>query len=123
MARALWVKIAAIAALAVLLLIPLSLIEYKIAERQATRAGVIAELANTSVGEQSFSGPLLVVPCTESYFSDERDTNGKVSREKRVRDCTRSYVAERLSVSGALATESRYRGIYAARFFVANLRI
>ena len=49
--------------------------------------------------------------------------NGRIVRDKRTRDCTRNYVAERLSITGALTTENRYRGIYAARFFVAALQV
>lgn len=122
MARALWQKIGAIIALALALLIPLKLIESKIEERQATRAAVVNELAGTSVGEQTVSGPLLVLPCTEHYFVEEGDSRNGTRREKRSRDCTRAHVAETLSVSGALATENRYRGIYSARFFVGTLR-
>ena len=70
MARAIWIKIAVILGLAVGLLIPLKLIESKIAERQATRASVVSELANTSVGEQTLSGPLLVLPCTDYYVEE-----------------------------------------------------
>lgn len=117
MGRALWLKIAALAGLAAALLIPLKLIQSKIEEREATRAGVVRELASTSVGEQTLSGPLLVMPCTEHYFVEEKDGRGVVNRERRTRDCTRAHVPEALAVSGSLSTESRHRGIYAARFF------
>ena len=121
MGRALWIKIGTLAALVLALLIPLTLIEGKIAERAATRAGVIAELANTSVGEQTVSGPLLVVPCTEHYVVEEGDSKSGYTKEQRTRDCSRVHVAETLSTSGSLTTENRYRGIYSARFFVAKL--
>jgi inner membrane protein len=121
MGRALWLKIAALAGLTLALLIPLQLIESKIAERQATRAAVVQELANTSVGEQTVSGPLLVMPCTEHYMVQEGDASRGYTKEERTRDCTRFHVAETLSVKGTLATENRYRGIYAARFYVAPL--
>jgi inner membrane protein len=123
MARALWLKISAIVGLAVALLIPLKLIESKIEERQATRASVVAELANTSVGEQTMSGPLLILPCTEHYEVEERDPARGLVREKRSRDCTRTYVADSLTMTGALKTENRHRGIYSARFFAATLQI
>ena len=121
MGRALLYKIGTLAGLVLALLIPLKLIEGKITERAATRAGVVAELANTSVGEQTVSGPLLVIPCTEHYVVVERDAKGGDNKEQRTRDCTRVHVAETLSTRGSLTTENRYRGIYSARFFVARL--
>lgn len=123
MARALWLKISAIVGTAIALLIPLKLIESKIEERQAARAGVVAELANTSVGEQTVSGPLLVLPCVEHYEVEERDPTQGLVREKRSRDCTTTHVPDRLSMTGALKTENRHRGIYSARFYAATLQV
>ena len=118
MERTLWIKIAVIIGLAVALLIPLKLIESKIAERQATRAEVVTELSNTSVGEQTLSGPLLVVPCTDHYVEEVVDTHrGTRIPTPLKRDCTRSYVADELTVTGVLKTENRFRGIYSARFY------
>ena len=122
MARALWMKIGAIVALAVALLIPLKLIESKIEERHATRTAVVAELANTSVGEQTLSGPVLVLPCTEHFVVEEGDPKTGLRKEKRRRDCARAFVPEELSVTGSLATENRYRGIYSARFFAGTFQ-
>jgi inner membrane protein len=121
MGRALLIKIGTLAALVLALLIPLKMIESKISERATTRAAVVAELANTSVGEQTVSGPLLVVPCTEHYVAVEGDAKRGYTKEARTRDCTRVHVAETLSTNGALTTENRYRGIYSARFFVTRL--
>ncbi len=122
MERALWQKIAALAGLTLALLVPLMLIQAKIEERQSTRAGVVRELANTSVGEQTVSGPLLVLPCTEHYVVEEKDAKGGWKKEPRSRDCTRSHFPEVLSVTGAIATENRYRGICAARFFAGGFK-
>ncbi|HYH42539.1 MAG TPA: cell envelope integrity protein CreD [Burkholderiales bacterium] len=121
MGRALLFKLGTLAGLVLALLIPLKLIEGKISERAATRAGVVAELANTSVGEQTVSGPLLVIPCAEHYVAVEPDGKGGHSKEPRTRDCTRVHVAESLTTNGSLTTENRYRGIYSARFFVSRL--
>ncbi|MGZ5089716.1 MAG: cell envelope integrity protein CreD [Burkholderiales bacterium] len=122
MAHDLWWKTGAIVALALALLIPLKLIESKIEERQATRAGVVAELANTSVGEQTLSGPVLVLPCAEHYFEETADSKDIRKKERRTRDCTRTYAADQLTVTGKLNTENRYRGIYSARFYVGTFQ-
>jgi inner membrane protein len=122
MARDLWLKIGAIVGLALALLIPLKLIESKIEERQATRAGVVAELANTSVGEQTLSGPVLVLPCMEHYVEEIVDSKDVRRKERRTRDCTRTHVADQLTVTGKLDTENRYRGIYSARFYAGRFQ-
>ena len=117
MGRALWMKIGAIGFVALALLIPLGLIDYKIDEREATRAEVVRELAESSVREQTVSGPVLVLPCTDYFFVEEKDAQGAWKKDRRSVDCTRTHYAESLSVNGSVTTENRYRGIYAARFF------
>src|ERR1700694_3515689 len=109
MGRSLWLKIGTIVEIAIALLIPLKMIESKIEERQATRSDVVAELAGTSVGEQTLSGPLLVFPCTEYYFAEYADAKDVPKKEKRSRECTRTHVAEQLLVTGTLQAENRYR--------------
>jgi len=118
MGRALWVKIGTILLIALMLLVPLAMIGGKIDERQATRAAVVQELAGTSVGEQTVSGPLLVLPCTEHYVVEEGNSKDGFKKVAQSRDCTRAHVPQTLSVTGSLTTENRYRGIYSARFFV-----
>lgn len=121
MGRALWIKFAVLAGLTLALLIPLKMIQSKIEERAATRAEVIRELANTSVGEQALAGPLLVVPCTEHHYASDGGETSK--KELRISDCTRALVPETLAVAGTLKTENRYRGIYSARFFSGTLSL
>lgn len=122
MGRALWLKIGTIFLVALVLLIPLALIGNKIEERQATRAEVVRELASSSVGEQTVSGPLLVLPCTDHYVAEEGNSKDGFRQVKHSRDCTRAVVPQALSVTGSLTTENRYRGIYAARFFTGAFR-
>lgn len=122
MGRSLWLKIGVIVLIAIALLVPIAMISFKIDERQATRSGVVSELAATSVGEQTVSGPLLVLPCTDRYVVVEGNSKDGYKNAEKSRDCTRAYVPQALSVTGSLTTENRYRGIYSARFFAGTFR-
>lgn len=123
MKNPLLIRIATLVSLAAVLLVPLVLISGKIAERQATRALVLRDLANSGVGPQQFAGPVLIQPCTERYIEDVIDVAGRHHEEKRTRDCSRTFVADELSITGPMTIDERHRGIYAARFFTALLEI
>src|SRR5436189_5542407 len=105
MGRQLWVKIGTTLLIAIALLVPIAMISGKIDERQATREGVVRELAGTSVGEQTVSGPLLVLPCSDRWMVEEGDSKNGYKNVERSHDCTRSFVPQLLSVTGALTTE------------------
>ena len=122
MGRALWVKIGVILLIGIALLVPIAMISGKIDEREATRAGVVRELAGTSVGEQTVSGPLLVLPCTDRYVVEEGDSKNGFRKVPQSRDCSRAVVPQALAITASLTTEKRYRGIYSARFFVGAFR-
>jgi inner membrane protein len=122
MGRALWLKIGVIVLIAIALLVPLAMISGKIDERDATRAGVVRELAASSVGEQTVSGPLLLLPCTDRYVVQEGNSKDGYKNVEKSRDCTRAYTPQSLSVTATLTTEERHRGIYSARFFTGAFR-
>ena len=122
MARGLWIKIGTILLIALALLGPLAMIGGKIEDRQVTRAMVVSELAGSSVGEQTVSGPLLVLPCTDHYVVEEGNSKDGFKKVNRSSDCTRAHVPQTLSVTGSITTENRHRGIYSARFFTGAFR-
>lgn len=109
--------------LAVLLLVPLLSIEFKIEERHERARQVADELAATGVGSQRIAGPVLVLPCTERYRYEYLDEKREPRTEMRERDCTLRYVADRLAIDGDIATETRARGIYRVLFYTAELTL
>jgi inner membrane protein len=60
------------------IMVPLLLIRGTISERQAYRAQAIDNIARSSAGAQAFSGPVLVVPYTET-IERRRTTREKSS--------------------------------------------
>lgn len=108
-------KMAFIAALIGLLLIPVSMIESMIRERESNGASAEREVADKWGGPQQVTGPILTVP----YRVFTQDAKGKS-------DTTIEYahfLPEVLTVSGALKPEIRHRGIYDVALFNADLRL
>jgi len=119
-------RIALIAAVALAILVPIALIEGKIAERRGRAEEVRAQFAQETSGPQVISGPLLAIDCEETY-TDEREVmrGGKAETitEKKVRPCATAYVAPRaLRVTGHVPVEERHRGIYPIRMFRPRVR-
>lgn len=124
MNRNLLIKLGAIAALIVLLMVPILMIDGMIEERQSLRDGVLEDIARSSSHSQKITGPLLVVPYrktvrewkthdkTGERYLDERELSGRLY-----------FLPERLAVGGTIGTELRARGIYEARLFHSNGRL
>jgi inner membrane protein len=120
-------RILIIGAVALLLLLPIALIQGKIAERRARADAVVGQFALETSGPQSVAGPLLALTCDETY-TEEREVmrRGKAETvaETKTRACPTAYFAPRtLKVSGRIPVESRYRGIYQIRLYRASLAL
>jgi inner membrane protein len=72
------------------LMIPMTMITGLIAERQNAQRGVLSDVAQSSTGEQSIMGPVLVVPYKRKLIQTQivKDEKG-VEREKKVRTDSR----------------------------------
>ncbi|MGE0388254.1 MAG: cell envelope integrity protein CreD [Gammaproteobacteria bacterium] len=106
------------------ILIPLDMIQGLVGERQERHRQAVQEMAATSTGPQWLMGPVLVVPCTETYLVEERDEQTRQVRQtERTRDCTRFALPDRLDLNGTLATDERSRGIHSALFYDADLAL
>ena len=97
-------RIASIAILVLLLLIPASMIEDLIRERSSYRDAAIREVSSKWGEEQTVTGPVLTLPYT-SYF---KDNEGKVTATTEYAH----FLPESLTVETELSPETRYRGIY-----------
>ena len=115
-----------VAGLAVLLLVPIALIQGKISERRASADGVLRDFAAETSGPQTVAGPLIALTCEETYV-EERDVKraGKAETvsERKTKACPTGYVAPRsLKVVGEMPVESLHRGIYPIRLYGAVLQ-
>jgi inner membrane protein len=108
-------KMAFIAALIGLLLIPVSMIESLIRERESNGASAEREVAEKWGGPQQVTGPILTIP----YRVITQEEKGK-------RDTTIVYahfLPEVLTLDGTLQPEIRHRGIYDVALFKADLHL
>ncbi len=113
----LFLKTFMICLLALLLLIPLGMIQSKIAERQSLQYKVQQDIARSSSGPQTLSGPYLVVRyklITRTTIKDSLG-NEKIVTSASMQDTV--VTPRNLKIDGNVDVETRSRGIYQARLF------
>ena len=104
--------------MAVLLLIPLNMIESKIRERQGLQQSVQQDIARSAAGPQTIDGPFLVIRYRLRMQRTTKDEDGNVKVIT-----TESVAQEKvisphsLKIDGNAGVETRNRGIYQARLF------
>ncbi|MBB3060708.1 cell envelope integrity protein CreD [Microbulbifer rhizosphaerae] len=113
MRQTLFFKLLTIAGLMLLLVVPLLMIQGKVAERSNEARQVKYQIARQVSGVQTLSGPLVVVPRVREQLVERGDCR----RQERCatveqRSVLESQIPDTLSVEGQLQTEMRYRGIY-----------
>ncbi len=109
------VKLLFIAFLALLLLIPMHMIESIVYERNHLYFAAKQDIMNAWGREQTLGGPVLTLPYRVAYTDDKGI--------ERVRQARAHFLPEHLSVRGQLDTQMRYRGIYEVPVYVADLKI
>jgi inner membrane protein len=119
------VKPAVIAALALVLMVPVSMIQGLIAERQARRNEAVAGIAEGWGKAQVVSGPYLAIPYERHWTEVTQDlVDGKLRErrtERREAQVLR-FPVESTEWSGQASISEKARGIYKARLYGVNLR-
>lgn len=98
--------------------LPLARISGLIDERGMSRDAAKHELAARHTGPQVMTGPVIVVPYTESWTEVQLDENGKVKH--RMEHSTRRahfVFPERFDLRGRLTAQERYLGIFTVPFY------
>jgi inner membrane protein len=110
--------------LALLLLIPLGMIESKISERKALQESVQQDIAQKSARSQMLYGPYLVVRYQLREKKIEKDEHGQ-EKTLYVASQPKETIIEphALKVSGSADVESRQRGIYKAQLYNLHANI
>lgn len=118
MQKSLLLKAAAVLLLALLLLIPLSLIQGLVSERQARSEQVVSEVAASYAGAQQITGPVLVLPYTEEYRETVATDAERPAREVWRRQTRQLFLfPDTLDANGKLDTNVKRRGLFSARVF------
>jgi inner membrane protein len=104
-----------IAILALILLIPTSMVESIIYDRESRRQTAISEISEKWGAPQTIVGPVLSVP----YLSESKDEQGKIVS-------TQSFVhflPDSLQVNGKITPEKRTRGIYEVIVYQSDMQL
>ncbi len=124
--RSLFFKIAGVAILGLLLLIPLGMVRSTLSERHHRYREAVDEITQTWGGDQTVVGPVLVIPYTWTTVSkDVRYVDGRRREEvtEQVHGAEAYFLPEDLSVDGVIDPSLRKRSIYTAVVYSTKLRI
>jgi len=127
MQKALAWKIGIVMALALLVQIPLTMIDGLTAERKAARNSVVADIARSAAEAQRLAGPAILVPYTRrsTQLTTSTDDAGhtRAIRKQRVSKGWIALLPETLAIDGAIHLQTKQRGIYTARLYDAQLEL
>jgi len=111
--QSLTVKLALLAILGLLLLVPLQMIKQIILERQLNAEKVKKEISDQWAAKQCFSGPVINIP-VRTIPSD---------KDEKTRTILWHILPESLNITGTIRPEIRYRGIYQSVVYDSDLKI
>jgi len=127
MQKALAWKVAAVLILALLIQIPIGMIDSLTAERKARRDSVVADIARSAAEAQRLAGPVILVPYTHRSMqvTARTDDSGRThsTRRERIRKGWVALLPERLDIDGVLRLQTKRRGIYRARLYTGQLEL
>ncbi|NMG36874.1 cell envelope integrity protein CreD [Azoarcus sp. TTM-91] len=123
MQKKLFIKLALIALLSLLLLVPLAMVEGQIRGRSDRQADVMADIANSAAGEQTLVGPVLVVAYREWAMVRETDAEGREVARERVVTRHEVFAPEALDIAGDARVETRQRRLYRANLYHLDLQL
>jgi inner membrane protein len=109
------IKLLSIGILILILLIPTSMLESLIRERQDVRDAAIDEVSSKWGLRQTIGGPVLTIP----YLVQTKDQQGNIQSEKRYAH----FLPEQLNINGEVLPEKRYRGIYVVVLYKTVLHV
>ena len=114
--QAITIKGIVIFILMLVLLIPTSMVESLIYEREGRQREAVAEISGKWGQSQTISGPVLVIP----YQKFERGSDGKMFG----RDIQYAYfLPDQLTINGTVNPEKRHRGIFEVVLYSTNLTL
>ena len=125
MSLSLLVKIAIVAALAIVLMVPVTMIRGLVDERQARRNEAVTGIAEGWGKRQTLAGPYLAIPYERQWTEITRDTIDDKPRERRTERREAGVLrlpAASVDWSADAEISEKARGLYRARLYSARLR-
>jgi inner membrane protein len=122
MRNPLFLRFLTLAVLVLVLMVPLSLVQGIVTDRQKLQGAVEQAIAESAAAPQQLSGPVLVVPITQSERVEEKDSASGAMRVKQV-PVTRElrFPAAEMHSQVDVGTEEKYKGIYKAIVYEATV--
>ena len=108
-------KLITIGILILLLMIPASMLENLVNERQSTRDNAVEEITSKWGSNQTIGGAVITIP----YTIIQEDDKGKKSTVIEYAH----FLPENLNIAGTIIPEKRYRGIYEVILYNAQIHI
>lgn len=109
------VELIILGALALVLMLALSMIRSLVSERSRRAASVRAEIASSWGQQQTVGGPVLIIPFYVRYTDSTGKTHVTTERAR--------FLPARVATSGRLHPERRHRGIYDTVLYRADLTV
>lgn len=109
------VKLISMAILILLLLIPTSMVESLITEREYRRSDTIYEISNTWGNAQTLTGAVVTVPYLTYFTNEQKEVVSQVEYAH--------FLPENLQFEGEIFPEKRYRALYEVVVYVAELAV
>lgn len=106
------IKVVIVGILTLLLLIPLGMTQSLIRERQSSKRSAVADITSKWGGEQTITGPCLLVPYVETVIENTKTM--QIERHLLL-------LPETLNVRGQTSVETRKRGIYDASVYATDI--
>ena len=108
-------KLLAIGIMAILLLVPLGMVEGQIRERSHRQQEVQASIAQSAAGPQTLAGPTLAVHYR--FFEESTSEKDDFKPRRQLVERVLTLPPAEFSLAGETGVETRQRGIYRARLF------
>ncbi len=105
-------RFAIIAALVLVLLIPLTMIRGTVHDRQGYRDQAVERVSQSKAGEQAFIAPVRYLPWTEMETVEVTDDKGHVHKEDRIDSGVIVQTPTRLDIVGKLKPSERRIGLF-----------
>jgi len=113
--------------IALVMLIPLVMMQGVVHERNGLYRNVLHDIANTWGGQQLLQGPVLVVPFIEKHVTKEtiKDEGGEEKVKSKTKYITKYaiHLPKDLNIEVDLAEQHRKRGIYKSLVYEAELSL
>ena len=116
-------KILMVFVLTIAIVIPLMMIQGTIQERKYYLNEVVATVARSNAGAQGLSGPVLVVPYTETIEVEEKNDKGEVIRKVKRDGESGQWVffPTELDLRGTIRPDNRSIGLHQVRVYDADI--